>query len=528
MSGNTELNSFDDIFGSVRNTNPFENMDNIDNIFNTTNDEPFSWDTSENPFENITPIDGATIPIIFGEETTSVVEAMTSPGILNSKLDKDVGNNIYMDTLKLIQRVEVMLGNTKTSYEINKKEAIKFINPKIAMRALSISMEYKRLLGENQTYQYLLDKMKPFDGSMQQVILEKENEIKRLQVELDLYKLKTTQTEKQMIDLRKVYEIRRKEDFNRVKAYLEEGVELRNSKHALDEENKLLKSKNIRLKEKYKDCNKTLRYATAESMYQKKQKIKARKAAEKIKTQLSESFRDSVSQEKKIESISKRLNALDSKYFGLANHFKDFFKTDKICDCAICMDDISSNDNYHTCSNSTCGLTFHVECLKKTAEQMGRELKKCQYCQVVDNSYPSLLSDNTKVLDDSLYESDGEEDFVQGEQVSSITQRDIDRFQSYMFMSAEEIEVQQTEEEEDQELDPDYVPGDDSDDDDADSDDADSDDDDADSDDDDADSDDDDADSDDGGEENEGGNESDSDSDDLSDDEIEILYVLTE
>jgi len=143
MSGNTELNSFDDIFGSVRNTNPFENMDNIDNIFNNANDDPFPWDTSENPFENITPIDGATIPIIFGEETTSVLEAMTSPGILNSKLDKEVGNTIYMDTLKLIQRVEVMLGNTKTSYEINKKEAIKFINPKIAMRALAVSMEYK-------------------------------------------------------------------------------------------------------------------------------------------------------------------------------------------------------------------------------------------------------------------------------------------------------------------------------------------------------------------------------------------------
>lgn len=518
MSGNTELNSFDDIFGSTSNTNPFENMDNIDNIFNTTNDEPFPWDTPENPFESITAIDGTTSPIIFGEETTSVLEAMTSPGILNSKLDKEVGNNIYMDTLKLIQKVEILLGNTKTSYEINKKEAIKFINSRIAMRALSISMEYKRLLGENQTYQYLLDKMKPFDGSMQQVIHEKENEIKRLQVELDLYKLKTTQTEKQMVDLRKVYETRRKEDFNRVKIYLEKGVELRNSKQELEEENKLLKSKNISLKEKYKDCKKTLRYATAESMYQKKQKIKARKAAEKIKNQLSESFHNSASQESKLMSISKRINALNFKYPGLRNHFKDFFEVDNICDCAICMDEISSNENYHTCSNSSCGLTFHVNCLRKMAEQMEGELNKCQYCQVIDRSYPSLLSDNIKELDDSLYESDGDDDFVQGGEINPITQRDIDRFQSHMFLSAEEIEAQQAEEEDDQELDPDYDPDEDDATDIDDEDDA------TDSDDEDdtADSDDNDA------EENEGGNETDSDSDDLSDDEIEILYVLTE
>ena len=37
-----------------------------------------------------------------------------------------VGNTIYMDTLQLIQKVEVMLGNTKSPPEINKKEAIQF------------------------------------------------------------------------------------------------------------------------------------------------------------------------------------------------------------------------------------------------------------------------------------------------------------------------------------------------------------------------------------------------------------------
>ena len=103
----------------------------------------------------------------------NVIDTMTSPSVLNSKLDKEVGNTIYMDTLQLIQKVEVMLGNTKSPSEINKKEAIQFINSKLAMRTLNMAMEYKRLLGETQTYQFLLDGMKPFDGSMQKVILEK-------------------------------------------------------------------------------------------------------------------------------------------------------------------------------------------------------------------------------------------------------------------------------------------------------------------------------------------------------------------
>ena len=93
-------------------------------------------------------------------------------------MDIEVGNNIYMDSLLLIQKAEILLGNRRQAPEINKKEAIQFLDSSIAIRMLNMAMEYKRLLGENQTYQYLLDKMKPFDGSMQLVIKNKEDEKK--------------------------------------------------------------------------------------------------------------------------------------------------------------------------------------------------------------------------------------------------------------------------------------------------------------------------------------------------------------
>lgn len=442
QNNTVELNAFEDIFGIQEN-------------------EQFPWESCENPFEAASfETFGATEPIIFGEENMDVVDVMTSPCVLNSKMDKEIGNTIYMDTLELIQKVEILLGNKKHPYEINNQNAIEFINARLAMRTLNMAMEYKRLLGENQTYQYLLDKMKPFDGSMQEVILKKENEIKRLQVELDLYKLKTEQTEKQMVDLRNVYETRRKEDFKRVKTYLQEGVKLRNTKATLEDENKVLTHKVKYLTEKYKDYKKKLRYATSESLYQQKQKINARKKIYKLKIQLNESFKISEEQKYKLESISKRVNALDTKYDGLKKHFKDFFENNQLCECSICMDNISTTDQYHTCSNSSCGLIFHIECLKNTSTQMSHKLVKCQFCQVEDPIYPVILGD-TKDEPDSSYESEGDEDFVPGAQEAIITQRDIDMFQSYMFLSPDEVDELQAEEEDDIEQDPDYVPGDD-------------------------------------------------------------------
>jgi hypothetical protein len=442
QNNTVELNAFEDIFGIQEN-------------------EQFPWESCENPFEaaSFEPF-GATEPIIFGEENMNVVDVMTSPCVLNSKMDKETGNTIYMDTLKLIQQVEILLGNKKHSSEINNQNAIEFINARLAMRTLNMAMEYKRLLGENQTYQYLLDKMKPFDGSMQEVILKKENEIKRLQVELDLYKLKTEETEKKMVDLRNLYETRRKEDFKRVKTYLQEGVKLRNTKATLEDENKVLTHKVKYLTEKYKDYKKKLRYATSESLYQQKQKINARKKIYKLKIQLNESFKISEEQKYKLESISKRVNALDTKYDGLKKHFKDFFENNQLCECSICMDNISTTDEYHTCSNSSCGLIFHIECLKNTSTQMSHKLVKCQFCQVEDPIYPVILGD-TKEEPDSYYESEGDEEFVPGDEETIITQRDIDMFQSYMFLSPDEVEELQAEEEDDIEQDPDYVPGDD-------------------------------------------------------------------
>ena len=499
-----ELNTFEDIFG-IQDNESFP-WDACENPFEAAS---FETESYENPFDTFDAVD----PIIFGEEHINVINAMTSPSVLNSKMDKETGNKIYMDTLKLIQQVEILLGNKKTPSEINNENAIEFINARLAMRTLNMAMEYKRLLGENQTYQYLLDKMKPFDGSMQEVILKKENEIKQLQVELDLYKLKTQQTEKQMVDLRNVYETRRKEDFKRVKIYLQEGVQLRNTKETLEDENKLLTHKVAYLTEKYKDYKKKLRYAASESLYQQKQKINARKRSDKLKKQLNDSFKMSEEQKYKLESISKRVNALDKKYYGLKKHFKDFFENNKLCECSICMDNISIKDKYHTCSNSTCGLIFHIECLKKTANQMSNKLIKCQFCQVEDPIYPVILAD-TKDEPDSSYESEGDEDFIPGAQDTIITQRDIDMFQSHMFLSPDEVEELQAEEEDDIEQDPDYVPEDDdeSTDDDSDDDSDDSDDSDDDSDDDNSDDADDEINND----------------DDILDDEVDILYVLTE
>ena len=206
-------------------------------------------------------------------------------------------------------------------------------------------------------------------------------------------------------------------------------------------------------------------------LYQKKQKINARKKAHKLKIQLNESFTELVVVKKDVESIEKRVNALDKKYPGLAKHFQDFFRVDKICDCSICMDDINSTDKYHTCSNSTCGLIFRVDCLKNTAKQMQGEMTECQFCKVEDPVYPTILDEMDDNLDDSQYESDGDEDFIPGIQENPITQRDIDRFQSNMFLTPEELEAQLEEEEEDRELDPDYNPDDDDEDDEDDEDD---------------------------------------------------------
>ena len=459
-----EINTFEDIFGSSN------------NIFETSSTFEFPWDTSRSIFENslqsTTTVDSLNGFEMFDEsvgndnDILNVIDTMTSPSVLNSKLDKEVGNTIYMDTLQLIQKVEVMLGNTKSPHEINKKEAIQFINAKLAIRTLNMAMEYKRLLGETQTYQYLLDGMKPFDGSMQKVILEKENEIKQLKVELDLYKLKTTQTEKQMVDLRTVYETRRKEDFNRVKSYLQEGVTIRNRKEHLESENITLKETLETVKAKYQKSKKNLRYAMSEVLYQKKQKIDARKKTHYIKKQLNESFTELVAIEEEVESIEKRVNALDGKYPGLAKHFKDFFRVDKVVTCSICMDDINSTDTSHTCSNSSCGLIFHVDCLKNASKQTQGEMTECQFCRVTDPVYPTILGEsNGDDLDEQQYESDGEEDFIPGGQEEPITQRDIDRFHSNMFLTPEELEAQLEEEEEDRELDPDYNPDSDDDDD---------------------------------------------------------------
>ena len=97
----------------------------------------------------------------------------------------------------------------------------------------------------------------------------------------------------------------------------------------------------------------------------KNKKSKKRKNVQNIKKQLNDSFNNMNGNERKIESISKRIHALNDKYPGLKKHFKDFFSVNKLCDCSICMDEINVTDKYHICSNPNCGLLFHVIVLNK-------------------------------------------------------------------------------------------------------------------------------------------------------------------
>ena len=128
-----DSNNFEDVFEvSVNDTNNTGNNFVENDIFGTIRDCPNPWDNLENsfnesfddPFYTITPITKNTSPIICGQETISVLESMTAPTILNSKMTRDIENNIYMDTLKLIQQVEIILCNKKITYEIKKEKTI--------------------------------------------------------------------------------------------------------------------------------------------------------------------------------------------------------------------------------------------------------------------------------------------------------------------------------------------------------------------------------------------------------------------
>jgi hypothetical protein len=436
---------------------PFEidEMVHLDNLFNLPQShtqiemdpiEPlFPWDNILNTNTNTntnTNMYNDTIPIIHNNEIitdplANILETMTSPSVLNSNLDKEVCNNFYMNTLYLIQKAEIMLGNKNQSYDINKKETIQFINSNIAMQALNVAMEYKKLLGENQTYQYLLDKMKPFDGSMQQIIYDKENKIKQLQVELDLYKLKSTQVEKNMIQLRNVYETRRKEDYLKAKAYLQESMTIRNRKAELESGNLILNSLLKQCKKKYSKLKRANTYAKAEVLYQKKQKIESRKQADKLKTQLIQEFNDNTSNKKIINDISKRVDGLSKVYPGLKYHFKDLFQNNTICDCSICMDSVNKQDSFHICSNLKCGLVFHTNCLQTISKQLTQDKNKCPCCKVKDPDYSILLKD-VQEKDDDYYESDSDDEFILGNSTTHITERDINTCRINMFLTDEE------------------------------------------------------------------------------------------
>ena len=125
--------------------NIFENPPSSSDIFGSLNVE--SLDAESLDVESIAHTNG-----MGGTDTDfeNILDIMTSPSVLNSNLDKEVGNTLYMDNLQLIKKVEIMLGNKEIDEATVKKDTIKYVNSKLAMRTLNISMEYKRISGENR------------------------------------------------------------------------------------------------------------------------------------------------------------------------------------------------------------------------------------------------------------------------------------------------------------------------------------------------------------------------------------------
>jgi hypothetical protein len=409
------------------------------------------------------------------------------------------GHNIYNDSKKLIEELESRLSGTKFSLDpdpndrnniFGERNITKFVNDQLAMRLLQTSFKYMEINGENKTLQHLLNHMKPFDGSLSQVLADKEMVIKQLRTELDLYKLKTEQTQKQMKELRQVYEERRKQEFNKFKEHIIKGRDA-------------IKT-NIKLKEKiqkYKILNRDrsiiIRHLKSinESYqndidYQRNRKIQARRKYNELlkstQKQLGKLVNENEQYHTQVTYIETRLNHLSkSRFPALDKHVADLFpKEDIVGDCPYCCDAICRSDMF-ICSNKKCGIVSHKECVLRIPGST------CQFCQTHDPTLEILHYEHEgkheEVSSSMMYDSDNDEDFNYDELSSlnfdvrenptdedNIIYRTIDEFQAAMFNPDEELqetddeEPQETDDEEPQESDDDesdYEPSQESDDD---------------------------------------------------------------
>jgi hypothetical protein len=447
--GNTDINN---------NLNNLDNLDNLDNIFNDIpNNNIFDNLDDDYIFQDTIPrndtshIFAGTRPISSYPVIDTVIDNALVPEIFRMKFYPDSTNplDIYGDTIKLIEELESRMSNTNFTLDSNqtcgKRNITKFVNDQLAMRLLQLSFKYMKIVGENTTLQHLLNHMKPFDGSLSQVLADKELEIKQLRTELDLYKLKTKQTYRQMVELRKVYEIRRLEDLNKLKEQAAVG-------NNIMYENKVLISeiKKIKKKSKY-----DLKHAISEINYQKTKKHQARfkyfKLLNITQKQLNSLINENDILTTQNKNIENRMNHLTkSRFQGLNKHFKDLFpKKDIVGTCSLCYESIFQNDMF-ICSNQKCKIMSHKQCLLKISSS------KCQFCQTNDVNLKKLHDDNvdTNLLEhptisSSQYESDDDEEYnydvinTNSEQGHDIIYRTIDEFQQAMFNTYEDYHESQ-------------------------------------------------------------------------------------
>lgn len=382
-------------------------------------------------------------------------------------------HNIYNDSKKLIEELESRMSGTKFSLNpdpndrnniFGERNITKFVNDQLAMRLLQISFKYMEINGENKTLRHLLDHMKPFDGSLSQVLADKEMVIKKLRTELDLYKLKTEQTQKQMRELRQVYEERRKQEFNKYKEHIIKGRDAIKENIKLEEKIKKYKKQN---REKYNTIRRLKRSnASYQNVidYQRNRKIQARRKYNELlkstQKQLHKLVNENERYETQVKNIENRMVHLSkSRFPALNKHFVDLFpKEDIVGDCSYCCDPICRSDMF-VCSNEKCGIVSHKKCVLCIPGST------CQFCQTSDPNLEILHSEHEEKpgIDDEFsrsmaYDSDNDEDFNYDELRSlhfsenesenhtdedNIRYRTIDEFQAAMFNPNGDEDVQE-------------------------------------------------------------------------------------
>jgi hypothetical protein len=369
--------------------------------------------------------------------------------------------DMYTDSKTLIEALESRLsGSTFTlnkasnqlrscSEEEKRRDAAKFVNDQLAVRLLHVVFKYKETVGENKTLQYLLDHMKPFDGSLAKVLDDKEMYIKQLQTEVDLYKLKSENTERKMIDLRKVYETRRCEDLNRLQEHIIKGRNAFKENSKNHDKIQFMVTTNQNQLTTIKNQSNTITHLRSEIVYQKSRKLRAREKynhmQNTLKKQLGNALSENDNYVTQLSNIQERMTYLSkSRFDTLSKHFTDLYPTKEIIgECSICSDDIDYNDMF-ICSNRKCGQVSHKSCLKRISDT------HCQFCQRIDPNLEILNSheqtngnnnnnDNNDTIDiDELYESDDDEEYDFNRDPSNLNEtslrfRNLNHFHQNMF-----------------------------------------------------------------------------------------------